>query len=295
MSMKPKSLLFTLLTTTILVSFSLVIALLGVIDLHHRSNESVFGVTPDIPRHLYIESDIFDLDPIRFEAVLQVTVRPGPELHGLRASAPASDIVLTIRSGDIVQDLVFPANQAMTTREIRVELEEGTIQRYPFDRYTTTVYWTARQGNLSERGPIIPIRMRSYATSPGFSAHLTDGRSNARSTSFAGVALAIDATRPVLIRWFATMLYISMLVVGIGALVVGSLMLARIRRVEPPLLGALAGMMFAVPVIRNALPGGPPVGITADLMVFLWSEIAVVTGLSLGIISWARFGNKPGT
>ena len=47
------------------------------------------------------------------------------------------------------------------------------------------------------------------------------------------------------------------------------------------MIGALAAIAFALPVLRNALPGSPPLGVTADMWVFLWTELAAVLALAL--------------
>jgi hypothetical protein len=49
-------------------------------------------------------------------------------------------------------------------------------------------------------------------------------------------------------------------------------------------------MVFSLPALRNVMPGGPPLGVRADSLVFLWSELAVVTGLALVVATWARRG-----
>ena len=59
------------------------------------------------------------------------------------------------------------------------------------------------------------------------------------------------------------------------------------------MMGALAGVVFALPTLRNALPGGAPLGVTADTYVFLWAELAAVLAIGLLIATWARFGPRP--
>jgi hypothetical protein len=52
-------------------------------------------------------------------------------------------------------------------------------------------------------------------------------------------------------------------------------------------------MVFAVPALRGALPGVPPLGGHADVLVFVWVELAVILGLTLFVITWARRGPSP--
>jgi hypothetical protein len=47
-----------------------------------------------------------------------------------------------------------------------------------------------------------------------------------------------------------------------------------------------------MPVLRNALPGAPPLGVRADMFVFLWAEVAAVIGIALVTLDWARTGPR---
>jgi Domain of unknown function (DUF4436) len=46
-------------------------------------------------------------------------------------------------------------------------------------------------------------------------------------------------------------------------------------------------------VLRNALPGSPPLGVAADMWVFLWAELATVLALALVVFKWAKAGPRP--
>ena len=74
---------------------------------------------------------------------------------------------------------------------------------------------------------------------------------------------------------------------------VGIATFAGVRQAEATLIGALAAIAFALPVLRNALPGSPPLGVQADVWVFLWTELAVVLALALLVFRWARAGPSP--
>jgi hypothetical protein len=52
-------------------------------------------------------------------------------------------------------------------------------------------------------------------------------------------------------------------------------------------------MAFALPVLRNALPDSPPLGVEADIWVFLWAELVVVLALALLVFKWAKAGPFP--
>ena len=78
------------------------------------------------------------------------------------------------------------------------------------------------------------------------------------------------------------------MVVGSCAFAIGLITFVDARRAEATLIGAIAAIAFAMPVLRNALPGAPPLGVRADMFVFLWTELAAVIGLALVTFDWAR-------
>jgi hypothetical protein len=79
-----------------------------------------------------------------------------------------------------------------------------------------------------------------------------------------------------------------MLVLGCCALAIGVLTFIDVRRAEATLIGALAAITFAPPVLPNALPGLPPLGVAAVMWVFLWTELAAVLALALLVFKWAK-------
>ena len=84
-----------------------------------------------------------------------------------------------------------------------------------------------------------------------------------------------------------------MLIMMTCALIIGSLVFLGVRKIEPTLVSALGAIIFALPALRNAIPGAPPLGVRADVLVFFWAELGAVIGLCLFIAAWAREGAQP--
>ena len=84
-----------------------------------------------------------------------------------------------------------------------------------------------------------------------------------------------------------------MIVMMLCALIIGTLVFVGVRRIEVTLVGALGAMIFALPAVRNALPGAPPLGVRADILIFFWAELGTIIALCLFITAWTRRGARP--
>ena len=92
---------------------------------------------------------------------------------------------------------------------------------------------------------------------------------------------------------FALCAYGAMIVLACCALTIGILTFSDVRWPEATLVGAIGAMVFALPVLRNSLPGTPPLGVNADMWVFLWAQLAAVLAAALLVFKWAKTGPRP--
>ena len=104
------------------------------------------------------------------------------------------------------------------------------------------------------------------------------------------LAIVLTMRRPLPVVSFALILYALMVIIAICSLCIGSLVSAGVRKVESTIVGALVAMVFSIAVLRGVLPGVPPIGVTADIVIFLWAEVAVIAGLSLLVTAWVKRG-----
>ncbi|MGC2045156.1 MAG: DUF4436 family protein [Pseudolabrys sp.] len=95
------------------------------------------------------------------------------------------------------------------------------------------------------------------------------------------------------VSFFGIAIYGAMIVMTFCALILGSLVFVGVRRIEVTIVGALGAMIFALPALRNALPGAPPLGVRADILIFFWAELGAIIALCLFIAAWAHRGAQP--
>ncbi len=60
----------------------------------------------------------------------------------------------------------------------------------------------------------------------------------------------------------------------------------RDRKVEPPIIGLCASLIFALPAIRNTQPDSPPIGCTADVGGFFFNMAIVAFSTFLAMLNY---------
>jgi len=76
--------------------------------------------------------------------------------------------------------------------------------------------------------------------------------------------------------------------VSVLAFIAAILTLTNRRRFEVALLTWNGALLFALPLLRNYLPGTPPIGAALDIYVYLWVILVAVISLVLMLIAWAE-------
>jgi hypothetical protein len=241
------------------------------------------------PAQIYVWAT--GIDPLNYALQLHVSFAPGPGLEGQRPMAADRDLTLLISHGGTTDQVDIQANRPVPEADIEVDLDDGDVADYPFDRYTAGVHIQCIDKALQQAGKGGPLAngVTVWEGLWGFSLHaveLPDSRPE-------DVRLRLTIHRSPAFAFFALATYGAMVVLALGVLVISVMTFAGLRAVEATLVGALCAIVFALPVLRNVLPGAPPLGVRADTFVFLWAELAVVFSLVLMILAWARSGARP--
>jgi Domain of unknown function (DUF4436) len=75
-----------------------------------------------------------------------------------------------------------------------------------------------------------------------------------------------------------------MWLLSLSAFVLSSMIWLRKRTVEPPTIAVVGSLLFALPGMRNVLPGNPTVGCTFDVASFFWALLLVA--ISVMMLMW---------
>lgn len=150
------------------------------------------------------------------------------------------------------------------------------------------------QGSTEAEPKVIPLEVAIFATLPTVDVEVEAG-TDASDPEVAIADLALKRSPTVV--GFAVFAMIAMwaiaIVVGVQAWAIAS----RGRVPEPDIMSYMAALLFAFPVLRDALPGTPPVGTLSDFLAFFWAEAIVAVALIVTLISWLvarRLGRMEG-
>jgi hypothetical protein len=245
--------------------------------------ERHFGATDKVvpAGEVYIEP--LSIDALNDAMQVRAYLSPGISESKNDKTASDHDLTLLVSHDSTVEEIKLAAGDHIASSSFEVDLNEGSVTHYPFDSYVTRLGIELRDGKSSLR---LPARITVWEGVLGYDLHTTGGPGPDPDDA----QLTTIVKRNGAFALFALCAYGAMLVLAGCALTVGILTFAGVCPPEATLIGALAAIAFALPVLRNAMPGSPPLGVSADMWVFLWTELAVVLALVLIVFKWARAG-----
>jgi hypothetical protein len=250
-------------------------------------HEETFTSAPTATAGIALYVDEVAFDPVRQAIDVRFDLASSSTVRGARYGGPVDrDLELSIGDGDSEQVVAVHRSDAGSTHLVSLDLH-GAVAAYPFDRYRSDIRISARA--LYGRGEPRPISIRATVWE-GIPGWVSSIRALPVAQADAALAIVLTVYRPLPVVSFAVIVYALMVIVAVCSLSIGSLVFAGVRKVESTIIGALVAMVFSIAVLRNVLPGAPPIGVTGDLVIFLWAEVAVIVGLCLLVTAWVKRG-----
>jgi len=231
------------------------------------------------------------LQPIQIDTAnesMQVRISVVP-LSDAKVTIADRDFLLKIQRGKQVEHVQIRAGQSLPEVTYDFDLHDGDVRDYPLDRYVSLMTMAANESTQDGADRSLPIHVTAWEGVLGF-----DVRAKSIATQRSDeLQLQFAVSRRGAISFFGLAIYAAMLVMMFCALIIGSLVFISIRQIEATLVSALGAIIFALPAVRNALPGAPPLGVRADILIFFWAELGAIIALCLFITAWARRGAQP--
>ena len=176
-------------------------------------------------------------------------------LHFIIAHLADGDVIPTNSS----MQLIANSNSSNFSRfdfvpqvDITYTAIASTSNNYPFDTYDI-------QGTFGLVGTDGPLTSNTYLLA---SIDQWTIDSSLDSGYNGSVIISLHFKRNQIIQFFALFIACLMWALSASALILSSTIWIRHRKVEPPTIAVVGALLFALPAMRNGLPGTPALGKT---------------------------------
>jgi len=257
-------------------------------DRTQRSADQIFGDDKD-PNRMNVDVNLLAVDPLKGE--LSLRFAPIPE--GKFA-----------KDGRLVEDLKFFTGIESGKSEVTLEkkripdavtgsisLFNGRVTDYPFDVHTADFYLFFT--NPKNEAEAIPMAVNFHGAISGFNIDIDYIPKTEFESSDDYMGLRVNISRSVIIKSFSIFLMIAMWLIGLVVFTITTVVVFQPRPIEFGLYTLIAGMLFALPAVRNLQPGVPPLGSLTDFLSFFWAESLVAMSMPILFYSWLTRYKKP--
>jgi hypothetical protein len=261
------------------------VALISILRADPTPVHVLLEATPAAPDVSRITATALGLSPAAGELRVRILVDPADGLtdDSGRLDRPVA-LVINDVSGATTRS--YAQGDTPTPFEIALPLSEGSTTRYPFDRYRGSLFIVLNDdsGTTAEQ-LLVALEARSVIDDFALDAALpADSSSGPRSVTVVDWTARRSATTTVYAIWLMLLMW-ALAVTGL--LIIWAVV---IWMVEIPFwaFGYFVGVLFALPPLRDSLPGRPPPGTIFDYGSFYWSVTISGINLILILAIWLR-------
>jgi hypothetical protein len=257
-------------------------------DLSDRPVEIEFGapLAGDVAR-VYLQP--LNVDPVSASMQMRISLAAAPVPAAAAAGTGTADRLLKIQRGRQTEHVTISAGQPLPEVVFDFDLNGGDVRDYPLDRYRADMSIAVSEQRRDGTETPLPLHVALWE---GLLGYRVKGLPAAADHPEA-VGLSLEFQRTAAVSIFGIAIYGAMVIMAICSLLIGSLVFVGLRRIEAAFAGALGAIIFALPALRAALPGSPPLGVRGDVLTFFWAELGAIVALCLFVAAWVRSGSRP--
>ncbi|MEC3915896.1 DUF4436 family protein [Nocardia sp. CDC160] len=208
------------------------------------------------------------IDPVTQTATIEVLPTPHGALADKNGRFAADALLYT--SALKADPIKIKAGEPISASEVKVVVE-GTLTDYPFDSYDAVLAFDIYNGDKR-----LPTAATVASGDTLFSVN-----ERPESSDDNGIDLTLHAGRSIPSLVFAVFIMVLMLGLALAAAIACYYVLSGRRGLMFPAVSMMGALLFALVPLRNAVPGGAPIGSIIDFTSFFIAE---------GIISAALVG-----
>lgn len=313
-----------IITVAVIIVFA--VALVLVLNIYKGEGEKRSASISDIgekdPNHIEVDVKLVSIDPNKGDVVARMEFLPKGHFTTDEGATLSRDLKLFVNSANGKQELEFSKGKRMNPMEVVVNMYDGLVTDYPFDKHsaylefyflpgkesgkdekkteapkspeaTATPAPAAGEEQKKEEGEkkpaaaekdedIIPIGVDFVGSITGFKIDA----SKAKDSDEDLVGIDMTITRAATTKFFSLFVMAMMWGLTISVLLLTLSCVLRGRKVELAMFSFTAALLFAFAAVRNAQPGTPPIGTYSDFISFFWAEVIIALCLVVLVFTW---------
>lgn len=219
---------------------------------------------------------------------VRLTFQPnGMDLADLQTGTLTKSVRVSVATSDGVKEFFYPKGSHMGSAQVDLGTD-GDVAGYPFDAYTANFSVIADEVSKDSSGAWnvlseIPVGMDAGGKLSGWDVSVDV------PTTMSPVGMgSMTLDRAFTTQLFAIIILVMMVLISLTVLWISLLVVSGRRKMEVALLGWFGAVLFALPLLRNSLPGAPPIGAYVDVLVFCWVLIGAMSAMLLAAVAWVR-------
>lgn len=242
--------------------------------------------------YIQVNARILEVQPVAGTQQVRLTIAP----HGSFANRDGS-LKQTINldaDGYLGGSINLSGGEIPPPVQLVLDLD-GDLSQYPFDSYSsaleirlTRVVKNADGSGTTKSEEPVPTRLAVSAKQHDWAVT----SSHAESWDDGAISVELGASRGGAMRAFALFELLVMIALASIAVAMTYTTLVTGRPLEFSMFVWLGAMLFALPAVRNTMPGVPGVGTVLDYAGFFWCLIAVAACLITAAITYIRTAFK---
>jgi hypothetical protein len=262
-----------LLTAALLVVIAAVCVGIGLywITLNSQSAEETAG-DPGASDRVSVMSTVERIDAPRYTASVRIWVIPRGSFTSDGGDTANRDIEV-LATGINEGNLSLTGGRRIASKTVTVELHDGEITNYPFDRYTGELYVAAMRD-----GKNIPVELVVENDDAFFTLSAT---ADSDSTE---PGLELQFTRSISTKFMVALMFVVMWSLALSVAAAAVIVVRKELGLLWNAMSWMAATLFALTVFRGTAPGSPPFGCLLDYTAFLWAEAVVACSLTYVVV-----------
>ena len=315
-----------IITIAVIIVFA--VSLVLVLNVYKNEGEkrsaSISDVGEKDPNHIEVDVKLVLIDPNKGDIVARMEFQPKGHFTTDDGSTLARDLKLFVNSATGKQELDFSKGKRMNPMEVVVNMYDGLVTDYPFDKhkaYLEFYFLPGKEKAKDEKKTEAPKPAEATATpAPAAPAageeQKNEGEKKAEAAEksddiipigvdFAGsipgfkidaakskdsdedlVGIDMTITRASTTKFFSLFVMVMMWGLTIAVLLLRLSCVLRGRKVELAMFLFTAALLFAFASVRGAQPGTPPIGTYSDFISFFWAEVIIALCLVVLVFTW---------